>query len=546
MRFLFYIYHILRITTVTAILPYPSSIIYHGTSVKLSRTCQLICDVENFIITSAFNRMMGSISNDRMVVFDFEKPHISRVQLRVEDPSTDLQHGVDESYSLEVVPESSSVYISAKTVWGGLHAFTTLQQLITSSFALDVVSIKDTPAYPHRGIMLDSGRNFLTVESILEQIDIMASCKMNVLHWHLVDTQSWPLKLVSHPEMIEDAYSEAEVYLMSDLLYVVGYARQRGVRVIPELDMPGHALAGWRKVDPSMVVCADTRWYEDGTAVQPPPGQLDVTVESTYQAVKDIYKELTQAFSDNMFHLGSDELSIGCYNHSESIKMWLHEHPGKYNQLVDYWLSRTLPLFRDKKERRLIMWEDIVLSSMNASDLPKDIILQSWNEHENVKVLTSKGYDVIISSSSFLYLDCGIGPSYLINDKRFVDSESNYEWNYLGKDSWCGPYKTWQRIYSMDILSNFTKSQQQHVLGYEAPLWSEQVDSLVLTQKIWPRTAALGELAWSGNKDENGELRLEDFGIRLYQFREQLVAEGKRPSPIAPKYCSQNPYKCRM
>ena len=98
---------------------------------------------------------------------------------------------------------------------------------------------------------------------------------MNSLHWHLVDTQSWPLALESYPEMIQDAYSPEEVYSKSDIKYVIDYARSRGVRIIPEIDMPGHARAGWRKVDPSIVECADPFWTD--AAVEPPPGQLNIT-----------------------------------------------------------------------------------------------------------------------------------------------------------------------------------------------------------------------------------------------------------------------------
>ena len=100
---------------------------------------------------------------------------------------------------------------------------------------------------------------------------------MNSLHWHLVDSQSWPVALESYPHMIKDAYSNDEVYSKNDLKYIVDYARARGVRVIPEIDMPGHARAGWKQVDPTIVECADAFWTD--AAVEPPPGQLNIESE---------------------------------------------------------------------------------------------------------------------------------------------------------------------------------------------------------------------------------------------------------------------------
>lgn len=486
---------------------------------------------------------------------------ISSVQLSIVDGDAELQHGVDESYTLDITASSGSVKIHAQTAWGALHAFTTLQQLIISDghgglIIEEPVHISDAPLYPYRGIMLDSGRNFISVPKILEQIDGMALSKLNVLHWHLDDSQSWPVEMEAYPQMTKDAFSPREVFSKDDIRRVISYAKARGVRVIPEVDMPGHSASGWQQVDPEIVACAHSWWsndvYEYHTAVEPNPGQLDIIYNKTYEVVKGVYDELSDIFEDNWFHVGADELQTNCYNFSTHVTNWLKEDPSRtYNDLVQYWLDRALPIFRGvSPDRRLMMWEDVYISDPHGTDVPKDIVLQTWNNGlENIKNLTSNGFDIIVSSSEFLYLDCGRG-GILSNDPRYdvmTNPDGGVNFNYGGNGgSWCAPYKTWQRIYDYDFTANLTKSEAKHVLGVEAPLWSEQVDDVTVSNEFWPRAAALGELAWSGNRDAAGNKRTTSLTQRILNFREYLVANGIQAQALLSKYCLQHPHACDL
>jgi hexosaminidase len=483
------------------------------------------------------------------------------VEVQVKDSNADLQHGVDESYTLEVTKGSSSIKISAQTVWGALHAFTTLQQIIISDgkgglIIEQPVSIQDAPLYPYRGIMVDTGRNFISVRKIMEQLDGMALSKLNVLHWHLDDAQSWPMQMRSYPEMTKDAYSPREVYTEADMRRVIAYARARGVRVIPEVDMPGHSASGWQQVDPEIVACANSWWSNDvwqyHTAVEPNPGQLDIIYNKTYEVVNNVYHDLSSIFADNWFHVGADELQPNCYNFSTHVTEWFAEDPSRtYNDLVQYWIDRAVPIFRSVgKHRRIMMWEDIFLSTENAHDVPKDIVMQSWNNGpDNINKLTAAGYDVVVSSSDFLYLDCGHG-GFVTNDPRYNENsntEGGVTFNYGGGGgSWCAPYKTWQRIYDYDFTYNLTDAQAAHVLGAEAPLWSEQVDDINISNEFWPRAAALGELVWSGNRDAEGKKRTNNLTQRLLNFREYLVANGVMANALVPKYCLKHPHACDL
>ncbi|KAG0268775.1 hypothetical protein BGZ96_006646, partial [Linnemannia gamsii] len=177
------------------------------------------------------------------------------------------------------------------------------------------------------------------------------------------------------------------------------YGRERGVRIIPEIDMPGHASSGWIQVDKKAVTCADSWWDNPGgthSAVQPNPGQLDISYEGTYKLIKDVYTEAANLFKDNVFHVGSDELMTYCFNYSSSAMDWFRQRSGStYSDFAQYYIDKALPIFMDKPERRLMMWEDIVLShEMRAKKVPKDIIMQAWNKGvENIKKLAEQGYD---------------------------------------------------------------------------------------------------------------------------------------------------------
>jgi len=485
------------------------------------------------------------------------------VKVEISDTQAQLQHGVDESYTLDLASGSDTVKISAKTVYGALHALTTFQQIVINDgtgklIVEQPVSIEDKPLYPVRGIMVDTGRNFVSKKKFYEQIDGMSLSKLNVLHWHLVDNQAWPIEITEYPQMTKDAYSPREVFSQDDLRDIIAYAAARGVRVIPEIDMPGHASSGWKQVDKSILTCIDSWWSNDNwplhTAVQPNPGQLDILNNKTYEVTGKVYKEIASIFPDNWFHIGGDELFRNCNNFS-SLAVQFFNSGKSMGDLYQYWVDKAIPNFRNQVNKTFVMWEDVKLSADVAATgtVPKDIILQAWNNGiDHVNNLTSQGYRVIVSSSDFIYLDCGHG-GYVTNDPRYnvqvnpnaADGVANFNWGGNG-GSWCAPYKTWQRIYDYDFTTNLTDTQKALVQGAIAPLFGEQVDDTVISSKIWPRAAALAELVWSGNRDANGNKRTTELTQRILNFREYLLANGVQGAPLVPKYCLQHPHECDL
>ncbi|KAJ3276686.1 hypothetical protein HK104_003643 [Borealophlyctis nickersoniae] len=366
--------------------------------------------------------------------------------------------------------------------------------------------------------------------------------------------------------MTKDAYSRREVYSQADVRHIVQYARERGVRVIPEIDMPGHSAAGYKQIDPKLVSCSEAWWDNDGwthhTAVEPTPGQLDILYPKTYEVIKTIFSEISSLFPDAIFHAGFDELNNYCYNYSQPVSDWFNADLSRtYHDLSQYFLDKTYPIFK-AKNKRVMYWEDVVVNPHSAAlNVPKDAIMQSWNGGpERIKELTSKGYDTVVSSSDWFYLDCGFG-GWVGNDDRYDQDSNNgavigglvvQSWgapaggfNFLGTGgSWCAPYKSWQRIYGYDFTANLTETEKKHVLGASVALWSEQSDTTVLDSKIWPRAAALAESLWSGNRDKEGRKRYNEATVRILEFRERLVDRGVNAAPLMPKWCLSRPHQC--
>jgi hexosaminidase len=583
-------------------LPAPTSIEWATSGpIKADNNFRIV-GTNHDILKKAYARTVKLIKKERWEIQSFEKPIIEyppfptlekradpevvanknhgsgatlkTVNVVVSDLKADLQLGVDESYTLDITAGGQGT-IKAKTIWGALHGLQTLNQIIISDGKRGLlieqpVKIKDAPKYSHRGVMYDTSRNFYSLDSLKRQIDGLSYAKLNVFHWHITDSQSWPVEIKKHPQMTKDAYSSREIYTQKAIKELIQYGRERGVRVYPEVDMPGHSASGWLQVDKKAVACADSWWDNDGwthhSAVEPNPGQLDIAYPGTYKLIKDVYSELGKVFTDNFFHVGFDELNTYCYNYSKPSQDWFKSHPGAgYSDFAQYYLKNAMPIFRDRPDRRLVMWEDSVLSpDFAAHEVPKDVVMQSWNNGvQNIKALAIKGYDIIVSSADFFYLDCGYG-GWVTNDIRynvneppvlskaiqdaFDNNPSDYSpttVNYGGAGaSWCAPYKTWQRIYNYDFTAGLTAEEAKHVIGGEAALWSEQSDEVAVDNKIWPRAAALGELLWSGNRGADGYKRTTEVSSRIFDFRERLIARGIGAAPLVPKYCLRHPHAC--
>jgi hexosaminidase len=255
----------------TFLYPIPQHVEWYGTSAHIADTFKFR-NIHNEQVHKAANRYMNlirkekwepvQVSTDNSTV-KVPSGELLGINFQIGDSQVKLDFGIDESYNL-IVPSTGFIDIKAKTWVGALRGLETLSQLAVANknneLVVHAANITDAPTYPHRGISLDTSRNFYPVEDILRTLEAQAYNKMNVFHWHVTDSQSWPLYFKSHPELSENgAYSDSEVYTPEDVEKVIDFAEDRGIRVILELDMPAHT-ASIGESYPESIICGNEKW----------------------------------------------------------------------------------------------------------------------------------------------------------------------------------------------------------------------------------------------------------------------------------------------
>ncbi|AEO53435.1 glycoside hydrolase family 20 protein [Thermothelomyces thermophilus ATCC 42464] len=459
------------------------------------------------------------------------------VQKGKDEPSTfkPLAGQVDESYNLTVSAKGEAKLAAVSSI-GVLRGLETFSQLFYQHSAgtfwytpFAPVSVQDAPKFPHRGVLIDTARNFLPVADILRTIDAMAWSKLNRLHVHVTDSQSWPLVIPSLPEVSEKgAYHPSQTYSPEDVEKIQTYGAERGVEVYFEIDMPGH-IGVVSLSHPELIVAYNLQPYQ-WWCQEPPCGAFKLNNTAVDAFLDKLFDDLLPRLApySAYFHTGGDEL-----NRNDSM---LDEGIRSNDTEV---LRPLLQKFIDKQHARVraagltpITWEEIPLEW--EVDMAKDTVVQSWLGGDAVKTLTSKGYQVIDSNYNFWYLDCGRG-QWLTwgNGAAFAQG---YPFN-----DWCGPTKSWQLVYQHDPTAGLTAEEAKLVLGGEVALWAETIDPVNLDTLAWPRASAVGEALWSGRIDPaTGQNRsLVEAAPRLNEFRERLVARGVGASPIQMTFCTQ-------
>ncbi|KAH6813024.1 beta-hexosaminidase 2 [Perilla frutescens var. frutescens] len=479
-------------------------------------------------------------------------PPLETLTITVSDVAAPLAHGVNESYTLAIPSTGAAAVLAAETAWGAMRGLETFSQLVYSVPPAAVacgLHISDAPLFAHRGVLLDTSRNFYELADLLRLIRAMSMNKMNVFHWHITDSQSFPLVLPSEAALAEKgAYGEEIKYTAADVKKVVEYGMEHGVRVLPEIDMPAHT-GSWGEAYPEIVSCANKFWWPaeaewaDRLAAEPGTGQLNPLNPKTFQVVKNVISDVVAMFPDQFYHAGADEVTPKCWQIDASIQDFLSNNRTLSN-VLEIFVNSTLPHILSLN-RTVIYWEDVLLDDnvrVQASSLPPEhVVLQSWNNGpNNTKIIVAAGYRAIVSSADYYYLDCGHG--------GFVGNDSQYD-RPPGSDqgnggSWCAPFKTWQTIYNYDITYGLSEAESKLVLGGEVALWSEQADSTVMDSRIWPQASAMVEALWSGNRDDTGKKRYAEATDRLNEWRYRMVGRGIGAEPIQPLWCVKNPGMC--
>lgn len=378
--------------------------------------------------------------------------------------------------------------------------------------------------------MLDTSRNFFSVKDLERTLDAMSMVKMSVFHWHVVDSQSFPLDIPGFSEVSQKgAYSRNERYSTEDVQHIVRYAGERGVDVLMEVDVPGHT-ASIAKSHPEHIACPwATPW--NTYALEPPAGQLRVSSASTRKFTASLIQSIAKTLPSSMFGTGGDEINVQCYlddqQSQEELKAAgypLNEHG--IDRMLDDFIQTTHGALQEVKKTPVV-WEEIALNH-DLTTLSNNTIVTIWKDSGRAVEAVNKGFRIVHAPSNYFYLDCGGG---------------GWLGDWAAGNSWCDPFKTWQKAFSFDPLDAIRPSQEHLVLGGQQLLWTEQSSPENLDSIVWPRAAASAEVFWSGSI--KGSNRTINSALpRLHDLRYRMVQRGIKAIALQPHWCALNPEEC--
>ena len=415
------------------------------------------------------------------------QPQLPSLDVFVADVGAPLALGVDESYALVVGADGSPATLRAATLFGAYAGLETFAQLVAFSFdedayAASVAAIEDAPAFAWRGLMLDAARHFLPVAFLERAVDALAASKANVLHLHLSDWQSVPIGCAAAPAIAQGAFSPQERYLPRELAALAEYGRARGVRVVPELDTPGHADS-WCVGAPE--VCPDAAFCTSPLA----------PYERTFEVVGSLLQMLADTFPDAFVHQGGDEVDWTCWASDPGVVAWrLANGNLTLQQTLDLFAQRTGNISA-AMGRATVRWHDLWARGV---PLPRgSTIFQVWEDASVVANVTADGFRAIFSSDSVWYLD--------------------------HEDI------TWRAMYDADPRANISSAAQRAlVVGGEATAFGERLDPSNLESVVWPRAAAAFERLWSDGAPGAASSAGAEVEPRLQAFRCLLLRRGVR------------------
>jgi hexosaminidase len=455
----------------------------------------------------AGERFLIQLHRETGIVFPYTPTDSAKPTLLVttsQDSKPVQELGEDESYRLDVTP--SGAKLNAPNTLGTLRGLQTFLQLVSitpDGFSVPAISVQDQPRFPWRGLMIDSSRHFMPIPVLKRNLDGMEAVKMNVFHWHLSDNQGFRVESHKFPKL-QSAGSDGLFYTQDEVKEIIAYARDRGIRVVPEFDMPGHSTA-WFVGHPELASGSGPYQIERKWGVFDPA--MDPTNDKTYKFLNDFIGEMTRLFPDQYFHIGGDEVNGKEWDANPKIQEFMKSHGIKNNVELQAYFSKHVQDLVVKHGKTPIGWDEVLIPGV-----PKSVVIQSWRGADSLAAAAKDGYRGILSNG--YYIDLG--------------------WSAA-------------RHYTVDPMggaaANLTPEEKTRILGGEAAMWSEYVNSENVDSRIWPRTAAIAERFWSPQnvsdvdsmyrrmEAESG--RLEWLGLTQRTYQRQMVDRIAGPAPVA-------------
>jgi hexosaminidase len=436
--------------------------------------------------------------------FTFKTAPLQALHRQTTGPATSQ----DESYRLRITATGASLTATGPLgIQRGLATFRQVIERTPQGWRAQFCDIQDQPRFAWRGLMIDPARHFLPVAVIKRNLDGMAAVKLNVLHWHLCDDQGWRVESKLFPRL-HQVGGATGYYTQAEVRDIVRYAAQRGIRVVPEFDLPGHAgallTAYPRLASNDSIKTLPVRWGVLNIA-------LDPTREGTYTMLDSVLTEMSGLFPDKYFHIGGDENDGRQWRHNPRIVAFMQTKgfvkpgtttPDKH-QLQNYFNRRMLAIVQ-KLGKTMVGWDEIL-----GPDLPQPIAIESWRGPKGVLDAVRQGHPALRAHGYYIDL-----------------------------------YLTAASHYAADPLQGIPDSLTSRVLGGEAAMWSEFADSVLYDSRVWPRTAAVAERLWSpaaSTQDVPDMYRrlafvsteLEGLGLQHRRAPAALLRQLASPTPAA-------------
>ena len=431
-------------------------------------------------------------------------PADSVIRLHVTSNSTDvssLPTTAEQSYTID------GLLVTAEHMLAVTSALETLSQLVTydtstAAYTLTATEVDDAPRFRWRGLLIDSARHFLPLEAIKRTLDGMAASKLNVLHWHLVDAQSFPYVVAAFPELTKGAWDPVATYSPSDVQEIVAYATARGINIMPEIDTPGHSAA-WDDGYPSLRTnCPSYEANVNNMCLNP-------TSDETLKILSAVLSELTTAFPFQYAHVGGDEVVTACWEEDPDVVAWMKTKG--YSSPLDvyaYFVNHTTSDVRASGTTNPVVWEEVFDNGLAGPT--DDVLVEVWKDTATLKKVVDAGYTAVQAAGNYL-------------DQQIPNAQAtHYKWE-----------DTWENFYNNDPTNGLDPSTAHLVLGGEAAMWGEQVWDGNIDSRVWPRAAATAERLWSPasyNSTDEATPRLSQHACRLRQ-------RGMHSGPIAPGFC---------
>ena len=491
-----------------SIMPLPATAVQGTGSLSVDHGLQVV--FEGYTeprLDRAQTRFLDTLSRETGILKVPTQPSkAGKFVIKTAGPSAPVQQlGEDESYHLEVAP--TGVSLTAPNPLGVLHGLQTFLQLVHSTpagFAVGAVTIDDKPRFPWRGLMIDSGRHFMPLDVIRENLNGMEAVKMNVFHWHLSEDQGFRVESKTFP-LLQEKGSDGLYYTQDQVKGILEYARDRGIRIIPEFDMPGHATA-WFVGYPDLASGRGPYQIERHWGVFDPA--MDPTRESTYEFLDKFIGEMTALFPDAYFHIGGDECNGKEWDANPRIKQYMQEHHIKDDAGLQAYFTGRVQKLVTNHHKITVGWDEVL-----QPDTPHDVIIQSWRGQDSLAEAARRGYRGILSAGYYIDLNQSAADHYAVDPL-------------------------------VSGTATLTPEQESHILGGEATMWTEYSTPENINGRTWPRTAAIAERLWSAQsvKDPSSmyqrldtlSQKLAYYGLPYQSVREQMIRRLSGYTDTAP------------